>query len=534
MSIESRRAVRNLFACLAPPSHDVAVDLVRNLRCLDPSSQVLLYEGSGERIDEATRAALRALRVVFHPAPQRIRERQGHRFALACLRFALDHLGFDTVTFVDARQLAVRPGWSEQVSALVRGDRVGLVGAPVEVQPVTTRIATAIAAWQELPLWRPLLDRFYGGRGQFVRWTRWQSMVVTRGAAEELMKLVASDRVLGEILAQSRLWSLGEVLFPTLVGLLGFELVSSAEAGEHIVAGDSGEPPTVAAALASRGAQWLYPVPARYGDPERSALRRHYSNYRRVGAAEPLPAEPEELIYPGDEIFGSLWETTSQVEGWLTRSEARLLACATQTALHECPSSEAIVEIGSYRGRGTSVLGRMVKEIRPAARVWSIDPHDGFLGALDHGLELFDPSLPALLETLQAAGLDGHVEVVKAHSREVHWTKPIALLWIDGLHDYPNVARDFLQFEPWLVEGALIAFHDYSSYFSGVMAFVDELPPAEYQPVARAKDLIVVRKLTASARRGGSAASEHPVSGVVSALDVAAARRPGHERAGAR
>ncbi len=78
---------------------------------------------------------------------------------------------------------------------------------------------------------------------------------------------------------------------------------------------------------------------------------------------------------------------------------------------------------------------------------------------------------------------------------QVAWQEMIALLVIDGLHDYANVARDFFHFEPWLADGGYVAFHDYAGYFPGVMAFVDELLAAGgYSKVHSAGSLIVLRK----------------------------------------
>ena len=56
--------------------------------------------------------------------------------------------------------------------------------------------------------------------------------------------------------------------------------------------------------------------------------------------------------------------------------------------------ARAIVEVGSYCGRSTVVLGSVVQSLRlDDARVYAIDPHDGKLGALDQGVEQLPPSL---------------------------------------------------------------------------------------------------------------------------------------------
>jgi hypothetical protein len=92
-------------------------------------------------------------------------------------------------------------------------------------------------------------------------------------------------------------------------------------------------------------------------------------------------------------------------------------------------------------------------------------------------------------------GSPNQVEVIQARAPDVSWQEPIALLLIDGLHDHASVARDFHCFEPWLAEGAYVAFHDYAGYFPGVMAFVDELLVAgAYRKVQVAGSMFVLRQ----------------------------------------
>jgi len=40
------------------------------------------------------------------------------------------------------------------------------------------------------------------------------------------------------------------------------------------------------------------------------------------------------------------------------------------------------------------------------------------------------------------------------------WSKPIRLLWIDGDHRYEPAQLDFKLWEPFVVEGGIIAMHD--------------------------------------------------------------------------
>src|SRR5688572_25524474 len=172
------------------------------------------------------------------------------------------------------------------------------------------------------------------------------------------------------------------------------------------------------------------------------------------------------------------------VEGWLEDGEADLLIAASAHALSTLSNGE-LVEIGSYCGKSTVVLGSVAKLVRPTARVYAIDPHTGTVGSIEHGYEAGAETLERFLQNIRAADLTTQVEVVQQLSFEVVWKKPIAFMFIDGLHDYLNVSRDFRHFEKWIVPGGLIAFHDYKDYTPGVMKFVDELPElGQYEKVA--------------------------------------------------
>src|SRR5262249_53941092 len=160
-------------------------------------------------------------------------------------------------------------------------------------------------------------------------------------------------------------------------------------------------------------------------------------------------------------------------------------------ALAEVPRAPAVVEVGSYCGRATVVLGGVVKAVRPAARVWAVDAHDGKLGTADRYVTV-PPSLGKLKANLAGAGVTDAVEVVPPAAPQVPWQDPIALLLIDGLHDYASVARDFGHFEPWLAAGGYVAFHDYAGYFPDVVAFVNELlAGGRYRQAGSARSLIV-------------------------------------------
>ena len=514
---ESRpRKLRNVYACLVHESQECVVDLVRNLRCLDPDSPILLYNGGDDSSLLSPRSCFDKLGARIHPSPRPIEAGNVYQFALDCMQYAGDELGFDTLTIVDSDQLSLQSGWSEAVaqqlarwgsgsstsSSPAEYGGVGLLGQGIsgkaaERLPPQTRVTPAIGAWQELALWRPLLRRFSDGESQFPRWIAWPSAVFTAPAARELCAWFARDEELRRIVEQSRVWAKEQVVFPTLTALLGFKVVPCPGSSEFVKYQVKYDQEQTRAALENEQVYWMHPVPRRYDDVTRKAMRAHFDQYRRAASIPSRPALRASISPVNDQIRRPILEQMRNIEGWLTAAEADLLISLAQQALTDCPHVSAVVEVGSYCGKATTVLGGVVRAVRATARVWAIDPHDGFVGAHDHGLErVAKPTLELLQQNIEQAQLSPFVEIVQARAQDVPWTEPVCLLLIDGLHDYPSVLRDFTHFESFLVDGGLVAFHDYADYFPGVLAFVDELSASgRYQTVARARSLIALRKL---------------------------------------
>jgi hypothetical protein len=97
---------------------------------------------------------------------------------------------------------------------------------------------------------------------------------------------------------------------------------------------------------------------------------------------------------------------------------------------------------------------------------------------------------------LAETGLAAFVDVAIGDACSAACNDPIALLLIDGFHDYASVATDFHALADRLAPDARIVFHDYSEYFPGVRRFVDELlADAAYQVLSRAQSLIVLARL---------------------------------------
>ena len=197
-------------------------------------------------------------------------------------------------------------------------------------------------------------------------------------------------------------------------------------------------------------------------------------------------------------FLSSVIERMRPIEGWLADAEACLLVAAVAEAVKAHPDARAIVEIGSYCGKSTVVLGSALSLAKSTEiKIFAVDPHEGVVGALEYGLEQMPPTFESFQRNIRDAGLENLVEIVRMYSFEVEWDQPICLLFIDGLHDYKNVARDFNHFDSWVVPGGFVAFHDYVDHFPGVKTFVDELiAGGRYLALRSALSTIVLRKKT--------------------------------------
>ena len=190
-------------------------------------------------------------------------------------------------------------------------------------------------------------------------------------------------------------------------------------------------------------------------------------------------------------------------EGWFRDEEAELLLSVTRRAVAE-HGDAAVLEIGSFCGKSTIVLASAARTVSPSARVHAIDPHEGNVGAEDtpDGVRNERPTFERFRSNVARAGVADVIEAVRLRSYEVIWRSPIGLLFIDGLHDYASVARDFFHFERHVVDRGYVAFHDCDTNYPGVSTFVAGLAASDcYEEVSRAASLVVFRKVAASGSR---------------------------------
>ena len=483
--------IRNVFACLVHEHPDCVMDLVRNLRHLDPSSTVVLYNGGADSGLLSDREHLERLGAVVHPSPRPTKWGALHGFALESMRFARSLGAFDTLTIVDSDQLALRSGYSDVLARHLHGKSgVGMLVNSPSVQPSTTRVAPAVAAWREVDCWRHWLRRFPDGESKWVRWSFWPSTVFTADACDALVDLFDRDTELRDILSTSKLWATEEILFPTFAALLGFQVQANPCSYAYVRYRVGYSSSQLATALRTRDAYWMHPVPRRYNDTLRHQVRERFDHYQP-------PRPTMTAATAGASVFMpmSVLAQMKAIEGWMEEDEADLLIGAVHATCRNGHPLGAIVEIGSYCGRSTVVLAHAARAFGAQQRVVAIDPHRGQVGAADQRVSQVAPSREKFVRNIAAAGVTEMVELVEQYSTQVAWDTPIGLLFIDGLHDYVNVSRDFAHFRPYIVPGGYVAFHDYADYYPGVRAFVDELlGGGDYEMVKLVRSMMLVRR----------------------------------------
>ncbi|HLH67268.1 MAG TPA: class I SAM-dependent methyltransferase [Solirubrobacteraceae bacterium] len=208
--------------------------------------------------------------------------------------------------------------------------------------------------------------------------------------------------------------------------------------------------------------------------------------------------------------FERAWAVADQVEGWLSREQARLLF---ERAAALAPRA-TIVEIGSFRGRSTIVLALAA----PAgASVLAIDPHAGG----DRGpRELAaEPArgradLEAFEANLAAAGVRQRVVHLRLSSARAlaPVTRPIDLLYVDGAHRPGPALHDITRYGALVAPGGVMLVHDAFSSVGVTAAILARLlGSAQFAYAGRVRSLAEYRRalgprLPASVRARGAVA----------------------------
>lgn len=146
---------------------------------------------------------------------------------------------------------------------------------------------------------------------------------------------------------------------------------------------------------------------------------------------------------------------SDSIDGWLTNEEGEQLWKLAKN----CKGSGVIVEIGSWKGKSTVLLGNGSKAGNKV-KVYAIDP---FTGSSEHQKD--NKKVWTFNEFKKSIKIgkvnDIIIPLVKTSEAAVKdFDKPVGFIFIDGAHEYELVKMDFNLWFQKVVNGGVMAFHD--------------------------------------------------------------------------
>lgn len=151
-------------------------------------------------------------------------------------------------------------------------------------------------------------------------------------------------------------------------------------------------------------------------------------------------------------LWGENFLHIRDIEGWLLDGQDRWLL----DVAHWLPDGANILEIGSFKGRGTVCLGLGCRGTKK--HVYALDTFCGN----DTDFVVDRPFYTEWQLNIKRFGLSDLVTPCFGRSDAFYryWTLPIHFLFIDGSHDYVDVLADYENFYPHVVRGGIVALHD--------------------------------------------------------------------------
>lgn len=154
------------------------------------------------------------------------------------------------------------------------------------------------------------------------------------------------------------------------------------------------------------------------------------------------------------------------LKGFLADDEANALYTAAKTASVSGP----VLEIGSYCGKSTVVLGAACQLNNSV--LYAVDHHRGSeehqKGEFFHDPELYDAaqeqfdSFREFRKNIARAGLHDTVVPLVASSEVASrcWNTPLAMVFIDGGHSLEAALTDYRCWATHIIRGGILAIHD--------------------------------------------------------------------------
>lgn len=154
------------------------------------------------------------------------------------------------------------------------------------------------------------------------------------------------------------------------------------------------------------------------------------------------------------------------IKGFLADDEAAALYSAALSTSQR----GAVLEIGSYCGKSTVVLGSACQ--KNGSILYAVDHHRGSeehqKGEFFHDPELYDEteaqfdSFGEFRRNIALADLHDTVVPIVASSEVAsrHWQTPLAMVFIDGGHSLEAALNDYRCWAGHILRGGILAIHD--------------------------------------------------------------------------
>jgi predicted O-methyltransferase YrrM len=183
--------------------------------------------------------------------------------------------------------------------------------------------------------------------------------------------------------------------------------------------------------------------------------------------------------------FEEAWALAADVEGWLTPAQGKALFEAAAAV----PGGQAVVEVGSHRGKSTILLA---SGLRDDVTLTAVDPFDDpRWGGGPESLSVFQANL-------ERAGVADKVSLFRGLSRDAarEWAgPPVGLAWIDGAHDLASVLVDLDGWDRHVADGGTLMVHDAFSAIGTTEAVMRRLWwSRRYRYVGCERTLVAFRK----------------------------------------
>lgn len=156
----------------------------------------------------------------------------------------------------------------------------------------------------------------------------------------------------------------------------------------------------------------------------------------------------------------------SRISGWFDFPELY------RQAVRECPDSGVMIEVGSYVGKSAAFMAVEIANSGKAIEFYCVDTWrmEDVPGVQGSGCTLpkFFRNLTPVIELVRPLNLPS-VRAAKAFDDE-----SVDFVFIDGDHSEESVRSDIEAWLPKVKQGGVIAGHDYTNNWPGVVAAVSQ------------------------------------------------------------